>query len=164
MPETVDVSGSSRSGSAPTARALRILLVEDVVEDRKLFALALRRGGVDADIRECRRAEEALEILAEATDYDLVVTDHHLPGMEGLELCEQLLANGETPYAVVLLTGAGSETVAVQALKAGVHEYVAKGSVGYLDLLPVVLPEAVSRHQAHVARRRAEEARRLSET
>ena len=164
MPETVNVSRDAIPEVASAANPLRILLVEDVPEDRKLFEIALRRGGVETEIHACRRAEEALDTLAGSADYDLVVTDHQLPGMDGLELCERLLAGGETPYAVVLLTGAGSESVAVKALKAGVHEYVAKGSVGYLDLLPVALPEAVSRHQAHFARRRAEEALRLSET
>lgn len=138
-------------------------MVEDDPEDRQLFRMALERGGLRPEIVECRRAEEALGQLEDGGVFDLLVADHQLPGMQGLELCRHLLETTEPAFAIVLLTGAGSEDVAIQALKAGVHEYIIKGSLGYLELLPIELTEAVQRFVDQRERRRAEEALRVSE-
>jgi len=48
-----------------------------------------------------------------------------LPGISGLYLCKELL-DEETPLPLVILTGKGSEELAVEALKAGVDDYIVK--------------------------------------
>jgi PAS domain S-box-containing protein len=144
-----------------TSSPLRILLVEDNKHDRLAFCRAFKKSQVASEITECLRAEEALErVRADPSWFDLVVIDHGLPGMSGLDLCKELLKE-ETPLPLVLLTGAGSEQLAVEALKAGVDDYIIKEPErGYLDLLPVVLLEALRKHGDGVARKRAEEALR----
>jgi len=143
------------------ASSLRILLVEDDEHDRLAFCRALSKSEVACDIAECTRAEEALKRLhTDLSSFDLVVVDHALPGMSGLELCKELL-DENTPLPLVILTGRGSEELAVEALKAGVDDYMIKDAGGiYLDLLPVVLPGAVLKHEDRLARERAEEALR----
>ncbi len=138
---------------------LRILLVEDDRHDRLAFQRAFRKSRVNSQITECERAEEALERLrTDASLFDLVVIDHGLPGISGLDLCKELI-DEEFPVPLVLLTGRGSEQLAVEALKAGVNDYIIKDSgLGYLDLLPAVLPEVVRKHGDRVARKRAEAA------
>ena len=147
-----------------TLSPLCILLVEDNVHDRLAFRRAFQKSDVEYEIVECVRAEEALERLrAEPSSFDLVVVDHALPGMRGLQLCERLL-DEDIPLPLVLLTGKGSEELAVTALKAGVHDYIVKDpDENYLDLLPLVLPEVVRKHGDRVARKQAEEALRESE-
>jgi signal transduction histidine kinase len=77
--------------------------------------------------------------------------------MPGFELCKTLLAE-QIPLPLVILTGKGSERLAVEALKAGVDDYIVKDpSESYLDLLPVVLLQAVRRHSDRAARKHAEE-------
>jgi signal transduction histidine kinase len=141
-----------------TSSPLRILLVEDNEHDRLAFRRAFQKSEVACEITECVRAEEALErVRADAASFDLVVIDHALPGMSGLDLCKELL-DEETPFPLVLLTGRGSEQLAVDALKAGVDDYMIKDpGAGYLDLLPVVLPEVIQKHGDRRARKRAEE-------
>ena len=91
------------------------------------------------------------------SSFDLVVTDYKLPGMSGLSLCQELL-NHQVSLPLVLLTGAGSEPLAVEALKSGVHDYIIKDpNGGYLNLLPVVLPEVVRQYHDRLARKQAEE-------
>ena len=143
---------------------LRILLVEDDKHDRIAFHRAFRRIQHSCEITECERAEEALERLrADGSSFDLVVIDHGLPGISGLDLCKELL-DEEVPLPLILLTGRGSEELAVEALKVGVNDYIIKDSgMGYLDLLPAVLPEVVRKHGDRVARERAESALRESE-
>jgi PAS domain S-box-containing protein len=66
---------------------------------------------------------------------------------------------------MVILTGEGSQQLAVEALKAGVYDYIIKDpGQGYLDLLPVVLPDVVRRHGERLAREQAEEALRKAHT
>ncbi len=138
--------------------ALLILLVEDNEHDRLAFHRAFRKSDMSVEITEYIRAEEALQRLRDdASSFDIVVTDYKLPGMTGLGLCEELLKY-KIPLPLVLLTGAGSEHLAVDALKAGVNDYIIKDpNGGYLDLLPIVLPEVVQQYQDRLARQQAEE-------
>ena len=141
-----------------TSLSLRILLVEDTEDDRLAFRRAFQGSELACEITECMRGEEALERLhTDASSFDLVVIDHGLPGMSGLELCKELLDN-QVPLPLVILTGKGSEELAVEALKTGVGDYMIKDpGRGYLELLPVVLPEVVRRHGDRLARKEAEE-------
>jgi PAS domain S-box-containing protein len=147
--------------SIETSSRLRILLVEDNEFDRQAFRRAFQRSQVPSEITECMRAEEALKtIRTHASSFDLVVIDHGLPGMSGLDLCKQL-RHEDTPLPLVILTGKGSEQLAIEALKAGVDDYMIKDpGRGYLDLLVVVLPQVVRKHGDRVARKAAEEALR----
>ncbi len=165
-------------GLNDTAGSLRILLVEDSEYDVTIFRRAIEASRVADEVVHYIRAEDVLEHLGiersmdpaaldhakrRAASFDLLVTDHRLPGMTGLELCLELLAR-EVPLPLVLLTGVGTEHLAVDALKAGVNDYLIKDAdYGYLDLLPVVLPEVVRRHQDRLARQQAEQALRESE-
>ncbi|MBW2565839.1 MAG: PAS domain S-box protein [Deltaproteobacteria bacterium] len=151
-------------GPTQSSPPLRILLVEDDKHDRLAFHRAFQRSQVSCEITECEKAEEALEPLrSDASLFDLVVIDHGLPGISGLDLCKELIDEG-IPLPMVLLTGRGSEELAVEALKVGVNDYIIKDSgMGYLDLMPAVLPEVVRKHGDRVARERAESSLRESE-
>jgi DNA-binding response OmpR family regulator len=151
--------------SNKTSSTLRILLVEDNAHDRMAFSRALRKGQLSCEITECVRAEEAFECFcSDDLPFNLLVVDHGLPGISGLELCKELLDAGK-PLPMVILTGEGSQQLAVEALKAGVYDYIVKDpGQGYLDLLPVVLPDVVRRHGERLAREQAEEALRKAHT
>ncbi len=145
--------------SSKASSTLRILLVEDSEHDRFAFGRALQKARIKCDITECVRAEEALEFVRSGDNaFNLMVVDHGLPGISGLDLCKELLDEG-APLPLVILTGAGSQQLAVEALKAGVYDYIIKDpGQGYLDLLPVVLPDVVRRHEERLAREQAEAA------
>ena len=151
--------------SNKTSSTIRILLVEDNAHDRMAFSRALRKGQLSCEITECVRAEEAFECFcSDDLPFNLLVVDHGLPGISGLELCKELLDAGK-PLPMVILTGEGSQQLAVEALKAGVYDYIIKDpGQGYLDLLPVVLPDVVRRHGERLAREQAEEALRKAHT
>ncbi len=138
---------------------LKILLVEDNEHDRIAFRRALRVSGMECDITECVRALDALDLIrSDASRYDLVVVDHHLPGLFGVDFCKTLLAES-IGLPLVMLTGSGSEAVAVEALKAGVDDYVIKDpECAYLQMLPHILSDAVSSHRERLARVEAEKA------
>ncbi len=152
------------SNPEPAAPPLRILLVEDDEFDVAVFGRAFHRGQIPCEIVRCRSGEEALEGLRDAElELDLLVTDHQLPGRSGFDLCMELVEEyrsrgTEPPFALVLLTGVGSEQMAIRALRAGISDYIVKdASREYLDLLPLVLPRVARRHRQR--RRRALAAR-----
>ena len=102
----------------------RILLVDDDVALLEALpqAILLRMNGVQIDTSET--ATDALERIKDV-DYDAVVTDIKMPGMDGLALLEEI---GEvrpgTP--TLLITGHGEHDLAVQALRGGAYDFVAK--------------------------------------
>jgi two-component system, cell cycle sensor histidine kinase and response regulator CckA len=138
---------------------LRILLVEDSEHDVVAFRRAFQKASAPCHIALCERAEEALAQLSQqASSFDLVVADYKLPSMSGLELYRELRTSN-IPIPLVLLTGAGTEYLAVEALKAGVDDYIIKdASQGYIDLLPIVLPEVVQRYRARLEHERIQNA------
>jgi signal transduction histidine kinase/uncharacterized protein YecE (DUF72 family) len=102
----------------------RVLLVDD---DAALLealpkALKLRMNGIDIDT--CESAPAALARLAE-TDYDAIVTDIKMPGMDGLALLHEIRElRPKTP--TLLITGHGEHDLAVQALRGGAYDFVQK--------------------------------------
>ncbi len=148
----------------PDPGPVRILLVEDNRHDYIAFRRSLQKSGLEATIRHFVRAEEALDHLAgNAESYDIVVADHNLPAMTGLEFCERLLKR-QTRIPVVLLTGQGNEHLAISALKAGVSDYIIKDPrQGYLELLPMALKEVMRGAEDRRARFEAEKALRKSQ-
>lgn len=143
---------------------LRILLVEDNKDDRLAFRRAFQKGGPACQITACVRAGDALvRLQTEPSSFDLVVIDHELPGRSGLDLCREILKRG-VKLPLVILTGRGSEQLAVEALKIGVDDYLIKDpGQSYLKLLPIVLPDVVGKYGDRSARKQAEEALRESE-
>jgi CheY-like chemotaxis protein/anti-sigma regulatory factor (Ser/Thr protein kinase) len=108
-----------------------VLVVDDAAVDRKLVGGLLAKGA-NLRVEFASTAEEALSQLANIRP-DVVVTDLVMPGMSGLELVAQIVEQSpQTP--VILMTGKGSEDVAVKALKAGAASYVPKGALHQLLL------------------------------
>jgi len=147
-----------------TSSPLRVVLVEANKNDRLLFREAFQNSDVSFDIAECERAEEALELLgADASPFDVVAVDYNLPGISGMDLCRKLL-DSKTPLPLVLLTEMGSERLAVEALRAGVEDYIIKDPQrGYLELLPMSLRKVVRRHEDYCSHERTRQVLRKSE-
>lgn len=135
------------------ARAIRVLLVEDSEHDRVAFRRALENAAANFDIVECNRAVDAESRLADDPEgFDLLVVDYKLPDMSGIEFCRRCVSS-MSRIPMVLLTAYGSESLAVEAMKAGVSDYLSKDAGGdYLAQLPTLLPDVVQHHCDHCAR------------
>jgi PAS domain S-box-containing protein len=102
----------------------RILLVDDdaALLDALPKALQLRMNGVQIDTSET--AFDALERIRE-TDYDAIVSDIKMPGMDGLALLHEIRElRPRTP--TLMITGHGERDLAVQALRGGAYDFVQK--------------------------------------
>jgi len=118
---------------------VRVLLVEDDVR----MVAAIRRGlhgeGIAVDV--VGEGPAALG-MARATEYEAVVLDVMLPGIDGFETCRRLRADGVwTP--VIMLTARGSVEDRVQGLDQGADDYLTK---------PFSLAELLARLRALVRR------------
>ena len=72
---------------------------------------------------------------------DVIITDYIMPDMNGIELLE-ILNNEGNQIPVIMITGHGNETVAVRAMKLGVHDYLVK-SDNFFNLLPGILAKVI---------------------
>ena len=113
----------------------RILIVDDSPEDREAYRRLLEKSErLKCDILETDSGEDALKLCQES-DLDCVLLDYNLPDLDGLEFLQELTRQGnENCVAVVMLTGTGNESVAVEAMKRGSQDYLIKGALSAHDL------------------------------
>lgn len=100
-----------------------VLVVDDSAVDRRLIGGLLTKDA-DLSVRFAEDGKQALAIIAD-TPLDLVITDLHMPEMNGLELLTTVV-NRYPLVPVILVTSRGSEEIAVQALEQGAASYVPK--------------------------------------
>ena len=109
---------------------MRVLIVEDEVKMASLIRRGLRREGISADV--AVKGEDALW-MAEATEYDAIVLDLMLPGIDGLEVCRRLRNEGVWS-PVLMLTARDAVRDRVAGLDGGADDYVTK-PFSYAELL-----------------------------
>jgi DNA-binding NtrC family response regulator len=128
----------------------RVLFVDDEPEMCAAVALGL---GARYSVATQTAPDQALVMLAQ-NDFDAVVTDLIMPGMNGLDLCARIVASRpDTP--VIVVTAFGSLESAIAAIRAGAYDFVTKPFD--LEVLRVALDRAVQHRtlRAEVTRLRA---------
>jgi signal transduction histidine kinase len=117
---------------------LTISIVDDSEVDRATYRRYLESApNLDCQIVDCESAEAALE-LCNRDCPDLILLDYLLPGTNGLELLQELTAQQKTLPLIIMLTGQGSEAVAVAAMKQGANNYLVKGQLTAQTLVNAV--------------------------
>ncbi|GAQ65032.1 MULTISPECIES: response regulator transcription factor [Streptomyces] len=99
----------------------RVLVVDDDPTVSEVVAGYLHRAGFSVDV--AADGPAAVETAASRPP-DLVVLDLMLPGMDGLEVCRRIRANG--PLPVIMLTARGDEEDRILGLEVGADDYVTK--------------------------------------
>jgi PAS domain S-box-containing protein len=127
-------------------RPLRVLLIEDYEEDALLLERFLARVGYGVESLRIQTAAELREILASNRIFDLVLADYTLPSFGARDALAIIQQSGmDVPFIIV--SGTIDEISAVNAMRAGAHDYVLKG---HLDRLQ----PAIERELADAERRR----------
>ncbi|HIK04041.1 MAG TPA: PAS domain-containing protein [Trichormus sp. M33_DOE_039] len=145
------------------AQPLTILIIDDSPEDRQVYRRYLQQEReYNYEIIEQELGEDALA-LCQTSLPDGILLDFLLPDSDGLEFLVELqkIAQENMP-AVVMLTGYGSEDIAVQAMKSGVHDYLVKGETTG-ERLRSTLYSAIKKAQLSAELRRSEERLRESQ-
>lgn len=99
----------------------RVLVVDDEERIRRLIRMYLERD--EFIVEEAENGEIALE-MALKDDYDVILLDIMMPEMDGIEVCEALREEKNTP--VIMLTAKGEESNRVQGFEAGADDYIVK--------------------------------------
>ncbi len=125
---------------------IKILLVDDNEMNRDMLSRRLARKGFDVTVAE--DGAEALQAITEC-DFDLVLLDIMMPGMDGLQVLE-ILRRDRTPLdlPVIMATAEDSSSDVVRALKLGANDYVTK---------PLDFSVVLARVQTHLSLKRAKE-------
>ncbi|MEE9180466.1 MAG: response regulator, partial [Vicinamibacteria bacterium] len=119
----------------------RILVVDDETSMRQLLEITLRKEGYRVTMAES--GQKAVEALSKAA-YDLVISDIKMPDMSGVEVLRVVKQSApETP--VIMITAYSSAETAVEALRLGAYDYIAKPFK--IDELKVTIKNALEKQQ-----------------
>lgn len=130
---------------------LRLLIVEDSEDDAALLVRTLRQDGYIPDYL-CVDTPQAVDAALEET-WDIVIADYSIPGFCGLAVLNQLQKRRlDVPF--ILVSGTIGETVAVEAMRAGAHDYIMKE---HLTLVPPAVRRELQEAENRRQHRRAEE-------
>lgn len=104
----------------------RILIADDSAAIREVLREALTDEGYE--VSEVESGDEVLAVFngGEAPAPDLALMDIRMPGKDGLEVLRSLRASRDAELPVIVMTGFGSASVAIEAMKLGAFDYIAK--------------------------------------
>ncbi|SHH45542.1 ATP-binding response regulator [Halobaculum gomorrense] len=140
--------------------AIRVFHIDDDPEFAELVATFLEREHDRIEVRSATDAEAGLDVLAER-DVDCIVSDHDMPGRDGIEFLRAVREEyPDLPF--LLFTGKGSEEIASDAISAGVTDYIQKG--GGTDQYALLANRVVNAVEAVQSRRMLTERTRRLET
>ena len=129
---------------------LRVIVIEDDPDDLDLLLRELRRGGYATKYAHVDSREGLLEALGQGA-WDIAISDWSLPSFDGLAAFK-LTRERELDLPFIIVSGTIAEEHAVEALKAGVNDFITKGR--FARLLPAIereLREAKVRRQKKLA-------------
>ena len=114
--------------------SLRILLIEDSVDDASLVVCELARGGYDVM---CERVDRPAAVVAalDRQAWDIAIASYGMPAFAGAPAID-LLRQGDADLPFIFMSGTIGEDAAVAAMRMGAHDYIMKGNL--TRLLPAV--------------------------
>jgi len=136
-------------------KPLKILVLEDVLDDVGLIERELRKGGLHF---ETNRVDSKHEFILALRQYnaDIILSDHSLPQFNSFEALKLCRSSGiEIPF--ILVTGSVSEEFAVTCLKDGADDYVLKSN---LIRLPNAITNSLKQKELENERKKSDKALR----
>ena len=117
--------------------SVRVLVVEDSVDDYFMTTRELKRGGLECELLRVETAEDLQEALL-GGEWDIVISDYSLPKLNALEALR--IVQGSRPdVPFVAVSGSIGEELAVELIRAGANDYLMKDRLARLPA--VVLRE-----------------------
>jgi signal transduction histidine kinase len=142
------------------AQALHVLIVEDNEKDAALLLRELKRGGYEVVFERVETAPTMAAALS-GRRWDLIVSDYSMPHFNARGALEVLAESGlDLPFLIV--SGTIGEEAAVEAMRAGAHDFMPKGKLS--RLLPAIareLREAAMRAEHRAIEQRLRQAQKM---
>jgi DNA-binding NtrC family response regulator len=130
-------------GFMVSSEMLRVLIVDDEDSFRLSIEMALKMSN-KFSVRSCGSGEAAIELL-QSEQFDAILLDNKMEDMTGLEVL-QWIHDHEIQTPTIMITAAGSEAVAVEAMKLGVYDYLRKDQLD-IDRLRLAIRSVCERYQ-----------------
>ncbi|RMG35518.1 MAG: PAS domain S-box protein, partial [Methanobacteriota archaeon] len=125
--------------STTEEQSISLLMVEDDLVDQMAFKRVVKNEALPYDYTMANCVEEAV-LKIESREFDVIVTDYSLGDGNALDI---LKVAKDIP--VIIITGAGDEEIAVEAMKAGAYDYLIKDPHrNYLKTLPLTIKHAIN--------------------
>jgi signal transduction histidine kinase len=136
-------------------KPISILYMEDDEGLAGLISDRLIKEGYKVDV--ASDGEEGLAMY-KAGSYDVVICDYNIPIYSGLEVIQSILT-AENPPPTIMITGEGSENLAVEAMKLGVGDYVVKDYEGrYIELISTIIKRVLKQYKLAIDKKLADKA------
>ena len=134
-------------------KGFKLIIIDDSDTDRFIYRRYLNQSDLDdCLILESECGEEGLDLCLQHSP-DVILLDYQLPDVDGLEFLQALSAEIQPMPAVIMLTGQGSEQVAVEAMKMGTQDYLVKDRTNAEQLVHtvcrVLAQQSLRQHIAH---------------
>jgi PAS domain S-box-containing protein len=136
-------------------RHLQVLIVDDDDVDRERVRRCLHGSGLQAIPLEAESGQDALSTLR-INHVDCVLLDNHLGDTTGAELLKQMRQSAGYSGPIIMVTGAGSENLVVEAMREGASDYLPKPQLDAQRLSRAILRSL----QLHASREAEQEAQR----
>ncbi len=137
---------------------MRFLIIDDNPADRELVTRRLRKEFPNSEFTEITKLEDLKEEM-QFDHFDIVLTDYQLDWTDGLHILNTVKQR-YPDVPVLMVTGTGSEEVAVEGLRSGLSNYILKH---HLDNLPQAVRESLEKARLHRQYEEAIRQLRLSE-
>ncbi len=121
---------------------LRLLIIDDNKDDRNLAIYELRREFPELEVAEVFEAS-GLSCALSAGNFDLVITDYRLGWNDGISVLHDIKSRYPN-CPVIMFTDSGSQEIAVEAMKAGLDDYIIKSAKHY-SRLPIAIRSTLQR-------------------
>ncbi len=126
--------------TSPAEHSQHLLVVDDIESNRDLMRQQLQRYGYRISLAE--GGEQALAMVAQE-HFDLVLLDIRMPGMDGIEVLQQIRCSySQLSLPVIMVTAEDQEQRLIEALRVGANDYLAK---------PLRLPVTLARIEAQLS-------------
>ncbi|GCE20334.1 hybrid sensor histidine kinase/response regulator [Dictyobacter kobayashii] len=119
---------------------MRFLIIDDSMSDRELVVRRLNKEFPDAEYVEVAQVEDLEQAMA-YDDFDIVLTDYQLNWTNGLHILNRVKQQ-YPDVPVLMVTGTGSEEIAVEGLRSGLSNYILKS---HLERLPQAVHESLEK-------------------
>jgi CheY-like chemotaxis protein len=106
--------------------ALKILVVDDDVDDYLFFATAIKKYQAAVDLHYRREGNEVINFLR-INPIDIIFLDLYMPGMDGISCLKEIRSNAAFKHIpIIIFSGAKEEALILQAFESGANCYIVK--------------------------------------
>lgn len=137
---------------------IKVLIVEDSEDDAEFLLRELRHGDYNPEFTRVDSPRTMREAL-QSQDWDIILSDYYMPGFSALTAL-QIVHDLHIHIPFIVITGATGEDIAVEAMRAGAHDYLLKHNLRRLvsaikrELLVAKSKKSTSEHHDQISSER----------